>query len=112
MGKGVATEAFPLNIGLVASFARKKFGNDIELFLFKYPDELRSAILERAPHILACSNYTWNFNLSYYFCRMAKALDRGILTVFGGTNYPFTQDQQQNFLVNHPALDLHIFYEG
>lgn len=111
-GAGIATEVFPLNIGLIASYAKRRFGPDIHVELFKYPEELVRAIDEALPHILGCSNYTWNANLSYHFVRRMKSIDRGIVTVFGGTNYPFNADKQRKFLEQRPALDLHTFYEG
>ena len=112
VGNGIATEAFPLNIGLIKSAAIKRFGTAVDIRLFKYPDKLMDAINARAPDVLGCSNYTWNFNLSCYFCRFVKSVSPSTLTVFGGTNYPFTMQQQEDFLRKVPALDLHVFYEG
>src|SRR6266853_2216725 len=113
VGSGIATEAMPLNIGLIASYAKKHFGNQVSIRLFKLPETLKSALLfEQSPDILGCSNYTWNSNLSYYFVQMAKRLNPDTMTVFGGTNYPFAAKGQEEFLRAHPDLALHIFYEG
>lgn len=111
-GVGIATEAFPLNIGLIASYAKKRFGMEVDVCLFKYPEELSEAIRIETPHILGCSNYAWNSNLGYHFLSMAKSLHPEVITVFGGTNYPFDSKNQKKFLQQRPALDLHIFYEG
>src|SRR5258706_7308328 len=111
MGNGVATEAFPLNIGLIKSYTVKRFGASVDIRLFKYPAALQEALKETSPDILGCSNYTWNFNLSYEFCRLAKAASKKTLTVFGGTNYPFTAQEQEAFLRKAPDLDVHIYYE-
>jgi radical SAM superfamily enzyme YgiQ (UPF0313 family) len=112
MDLGVATEAFPLNIGLIASYAKKIFGNEIDVTLFKYPQDLLEALREEPPHILGCSNYTWNCNLSYYFANQAKSLNPNTLIVWGGTNYPFQSEQQEKFLRKYPKVDIHIYYEG
>ena len=88
-GLGVATEGMPLNIGLMSSYATKQFGTEIDISLFKLPEDLEQAIKEEPPHILGCSNYCWNENLSYYFVNLVKSMDENILTLFGGTNYPF-----------------------
>ena len=40
----LATEVFPLNVGLIASYCNEKFGDKIEITLFKYIDELDNAI--------------------------------------------------------------------
>jgi hypothetical protein len=112
VGVRVATEAFPLNIGLNASYAKKNFGNDVDISLFKYPDDLLQAIKENPPDILGCSNYTWNSNLSYYFTQLGKSLNPEMVTVWGGTNYPFDSLHQEKFLRKRLDLDVHIFYEG
>ena len=36
----ISTEAMPLNIGLIASYCKNKFGNKVEIKLFKYIDKL------------------------------------------------------------------------
>lgn len=112
VGNGVATESIPLPVGIVASYVRKTFGGDVEVKLFKYPDSLREAVLQRLPDVLACSNYSWNSNLSYYFCEWIKSIRRDILTVFGGPNYPFHAKAQEDFLRARPAVDIHVFQQG
>jgi len=113
VGNGIATEGFPLNIGLIAAYAKKFYPNDeLDIQLFKYPQDLKQALLKETPDILGCSNYTWNSNLSYYFCSLAKKLNPETLTVYGGTNYPFDSKNQKLFLEKRPDLDVHIFYEG
>ena len=111
-GIGVATEAFPLNVGLVASYALKRFGGEIDVTLFKYPADLLQALKQQTPDILGLSNYTWNTRLSYRFLEWAQAMNPDTLTVFGGTNYPFDAENQKRFLKERPALDLHLYYEG
>ena len=73
---------------------------------------MKQAIDEEPPHILGCSNYCWNENLSNYFVNLVKSQNEKILTVFGGTNYPFAAENQKKFLKEHPNLDIHTFYEG
>ena len=111
-GDTVATESFPLNVGLIGAYAKKCFGGDVDVRLFKYPADLLAAIRERRPHILGCSNYTWNSNLAYYFTSMVKAESPETLTVWGGTNYPFAPAPQEKFLRRRAALDVHVYYEG
>ena len=111
-GQGIAMEAFPLNIGLVASYCLKKFKDDVEIQLFKFPEDLKKAIDEKKPHILGCSNYAWNCNLGYHFASYVKSIDKSIITVFGGTNYPYDIYNQKLFLQKRPNIDIHTFYEG
>ena len=96
----------------MASYALKQFGTEIDVTLFKFPEELEQAINEEPPHILGCSNYCWNENLSYHFVNLVKSHNEEIITVFGGTNYPFDAKNQKKFLKKRPNLDIHAFYEG
>lgn len=111
-GLQVATESTPLNIGLVASYAKKCLGEAIDFRFFKYPEKLTAALKERVPDLLGCSNYVWNSNLSEWTLGYAKRLHPGVVTVQGGTNYPFDEAGQLEFLSRHPHTDFHIFYEG
>ena len=111
-GNGIATEAFPLNVGLLATSAQKTFGLDISIELFKFPEHLAEAIEDSPPDVLGCSNYTWNSNLSYYFSKLVKTRNPDVLTIWGGTNYPFDKVNQEGFLQARPAVDVHTFYEG
>tara|TARA_Y100000780_G_scaffold182348_1_gene168386 strand:- start:433 stop:585 length:153 start_codon:yes stop_codon:yes gene_type:complete len=36
----IATEALPINIGYIASYCTKRFGNKVDIKLFKYIEEL------------------------------------------------------------------------
>ena len=42
-----ATEAFPLNVGLIASYCKKNFNNDVDIKLFKFPKYLKEAIVKK-----------------------------------------------------------------
>ena len=48
----LATEVFPLNVGLIASYCNEKFRDKIEITLFKYIDKLDQAINENPPDII------------------------------------------------------------
>ena len=111
-GLGIATEAFPLNIGVIGSYCLKNFKDEVDVKLFKFPEELKEAIDKEKPDILGCSNYSWNCNLSYHFANYVKSIDKNILTVFGGTNYPYDAYNQKFFHEKRPNMDIHIFYEG
>jgi radical SAM superfamily enzyme YgiQ (UPF0313 family) len=112
-GQGkLATEAFPLNIGLIKSAALKRFGDQVDIRLFKYPERLEAALVAARPDIIGFSNYVWNSNLSYAFLRHAKKQNPNVVTVFGGTNYPFSSPEQEKFLQKRPQLDFAVFYEG
>jgi len=108
----VATDAFPLNIGYVGAYCRKLFGNNIELRLFKYIDDLENAIESAPPHILALSNYPWNHQVGLELFTWAKKIDQNILTVMGGSNIPHEAGEQETFLQEKSCIDAYIYLEG
>ncbi|MDD5145740.1 MAG: radical SAM protein [Candidatus Pacebacteria bacterium] len=102
----------PLNIGYVASFLKGKFGQEVNIKLFKYPDILEKALRENPPDILALSHYSWNARLNLLFLEMAKRLNPKILTVMGGPNIRTESVDLKKFLTNHKNLDYHVANEG
>lgn len=108
----LAVDMMPYNIGIIAAYAKKQLGNQVQFKLFKYVPALMKALRESPPDILACSNYVWNSHLSHFACEQVKKPRPGTLTVFGGTNYPFDAKGQLEFLSARRSVDHHIFYEG
>jgi len=52
----LSTDAFPLNIGYIASYAQKTFGEHIKITLFKYIENLEDALETNPPDIIGFSN--------------------------------------------------------
>ncbi len=102
----------PLNIGYVASFLKEKFGQEVNIKLFKYPDILEKALLENPPDILALSHYSWNARLDLLFLDMVKRLNPKTLTAMGGPNIRTEPADLKKFLTNHRNLDYYIVNEG
>ncbi len=53
--------AVPLNIAGIGARLRQRFGDAVEIRLFKFPDVLMRQLAEKSD-ILALSNYDWNYN--------------------------------------------------
>ncbi len=102
----------PLNIGYVAAFLKEKFGQEVDIKLFKYPDILEKALLENPPDILALSHYSWNARLNLLFLDMAKRLNSKTLTIMGGPNIRTEPADIKKFLISHKNLDYYIINEG
>ncbi len=108
----VSNDSFPLNIGMVAAYAKAQFP-EIEIQLFKYPDDLMAALAQQLPDLLGLSNYPWNLTLSTAFIDYVKKQDQRVLTVMGGPNMPYDPaDQQQLLSKIGTALDFYCLYEG
>ena len=108
----LVTDTIPINIGFIGSYIRKKFGKDVEISLFKYPGEVIQEIKSNPPDMLGLSNYSWNSNLSEYIASIAKKVNPNIVTIQGGSNFPYSENLQKDFLLTRPNTDIYTILEG
>jgi len=106
------SDTVPINVGFVGSYAKKLFGDEIEVSLFKYPQSVIDAIKADPPDVLALSNYSWNSYLSERLAQLAKQANPDVVTVQGGNNFPHEASLYREFLVDRPHTDLHVELEG
>jgi radical SAM superfamily enzyme YgiQ (UPF0313 family) len=106
------SDTIPINIGYVGSYIKKKFGDKVEIELFKYPDDILKKLKESPPDMIALSNYSWNSNLSEFIASVAKKNNPNVVTVQGGTNFPYDEPSQRKFLINRPSTDVYAILEG
>jgi radical SAM superfamily enzyme YgiQ (UPF0313 family) len=88
---------------------------DLDIRIFREPQDLRDALDARAPDMLGLSNYAWNQELSRHFARYAKQLSPDTFTCMGGPNWPLTEDVKEIFMRERPEIDAYIdgpTYEG
>lgn len=102
----------PLNIAYLAAYVHGQFANEVEIKLFKYPNELEIAITEAPPDVLGLSHYSWNSRLSLAMADVAKAVDPKIVTVMGGPNIRTSPLELRAFLCSHREIDYYIVHEG
>jgi len=110
--KGFSSTAFPYAGAIVASYAKKKFGDSISVELFKYPDDFINYLEKNVPNIVCFTNYSWTLDISHEFSKKIKEKFPKAVTVFGGPNYPNELDTQKSFLLDYPAIDFYIKGEG
>ncbi|MDC0059878.1 radical SAM protein, partial [Pelagibacteraceae bacterium] len=108
----LVSDTIPINIGFIGSYMKKKFGNNIEISLFKYPNTAIEAIKKEPPDLICLSNYSWNSNLSEYVASIAKKINPKVITTQGGTNFPHSTELQLDFLSKRPATDIYTVLEG
>lgn len=111
-GLVLSSNVFPLSIGLIAAYLIKKRPNDFDIQLFKYPEDLSSAIEKKKPDIIGFANYSWNFHISYEFTRVIKRIWSDLPIVFGGPNYGLESDEVSDFWNKYSLIDFHIVREG
>lgn len=102
----------PLNIGYIAAYVKEVYLSDIDIVIFKYPQELEKAIKFASPDILGLSNYSWNERLNHVFIKMAKRLNPNVITVMGGPNIRTDYDGIEKYLSANKLLDYYILFEG
>ena len=108
----ISTESLPLNIGYVATYCKKQFGDNVEISLFKYIKDLERVIRESPPDILGLSNYVWGKNVSYEMLDMMSEIDPHVLNVWGGPNFPLDFPSQEKFMKKYPKVDIYVPIDG
>ncbi len=108
----LVSDTIPINIGFIGSYMKKIFGDQIDLSLFKYPNEVVEEIKKNPPDMICLSNYSWNSNLSEYVAGIAKKFNPNVITTQGGTNFPHQSILQKEFLSNRPNTDIYTILEG
>jgi len=108
----ISNEVFPLNVAYVASYCIKKFGNAVNIELFKYPQDLERAIKESPPDILGLSNYCWNKRLGLEIFRILSSYNPNSLKIMGGPNFPADIPSQQKFMDDSPEIDVYVPIDG
>jgi len=108
----ITSDVFPLNIGYIASYCKKRFGDFVEIKLFKFIKKLEKAIQESPPDVLGLSNYVWNHKLGLEMFRLALKHNPQTLTVWGGPNFPSDIPSQEKFLNKYPEVDVYVPIDG
>ena len=106
------SDTIPINIGYIGSYAKKLYGDQIEVSLFKNAEDAIAEIKKNPPDVLGLSNYSWNSLLSEKVASIAKKINPKVVTVQGGPNFPHASDLQLEFLKKRPSTDFHIMFEG
>jgi len=109
---GIHASVFPLGVGCVASYASHELGDEFNIELYKFPEDLAEAICQSIPSVIGLSNFSWNLELSYTLSKWAKSMYPDVAVVFGGPNFPISIDEKIAFLGERPALDFYIQNEG
>ena len=108
----LVSDTIPINIGFIASYIDKTYGDKVDITLFKYPNDIINEIKSNPPDVVGLSNYSWNSNLSEFIASVAKKYNPNVITLQGGTNFPHDSETQKTFLLERPATDIFTILEG
>ena len=103
----------PINIGYMASYAKKLFGSEVELYLYRNSEELVDAAREIKPHLVALSLYYWNTDLDRVVIKQLEASlkDRPFFAA-GGPSVDNIKHEQMKLWSRLPGLNAIIPNEG
>ncbi|MCA9472051.1 MAG: cobalamin-dependent protein [Nitrospirales bacterium] len=111
-GQLIASNTFPYGASLIAEYIQQEIPDYFESFVCKYPEDLSQYLDHVIPDLACFSNYSWNFSLAYEFCTRIKEHSPDTITIFGGPNFPISNEEQAEFLLDHPNIDFYIQFEG
>lgn len=111
-GQVVSASTFPLGMAMVAAYAKKILGDEIDMQLFKYPEDYSRYLDNNTPKIACFSLFQWNNHLSHEYAKRLKAANPDTIIIFGGPNWPNDPEDQEQFLKKWYAADFCVEGEG
>jgi putative methyltransferase len=103
----------PLNIGLITSYLKERFGNQVEIKLFKSTELLLQEFRKSPkPDIVGFSNYSWNQELNHFVMKIISAESSNTVIVAGGPHIRTDPDGIKTHLENLPEIDYYCMFEG
>ncbi len=111
-GQVIAANTFPLGSTMVASYAKKELGDEIDIEIFKYPDDFANYLDKGMPQFAGFSAFSWNIRLAHDYAKRIKAVSPKTITMFGGPNFPDAPKEQEAFLKRFPHIDCYFEFEG
>ena len=109
---------FPLNVGYVASYAKKyldKDGIDSDIAIFKDPVKIIEAIKKEKPDVVALSCYQWNAELNRKVFEVIKQNSPDTLAVAGGPNITSLNANEKGatqFFSKQKNCDVYVVNQG
>lgn len=111
-GMVLSSNVFPLSIGLVAGYLIDRKPGEVDVELFKYPQDLSAALEREVPTLVGFANYSWNFAISREYAKKIKELWPDTIIVFGGPNYGLTEEELERFWAENDSVDFNVVKEG
>jgi len=111
--ESISRNAFPLNLGYIASYANKQFGAKCDITIFQEPEAFLAAFKASPPDILGIGSYLWNLSIGIWAAQKAKKIHPSCLIAVGGPNVDNDPETQVEFFEKFKgSLDFMIPNEG
>lgn len=102
----------PINIGYIASYARKRFGQEIDVRLYKDPHKLIREAEDWQPDLVGLSLYYWNHEMDRATVRALHRRVQGVAIVAGGPSIDTDMDARMELQARMPGVHALIPNEG
>jgi radical SAM superfamily enzyme YgiQ (UPF0313 family) len=103
----------PLNIGYLAAHAKRKFGAEVEIKLFKDPEQLLRQVRSEKPDLVGLSFYYWNTALNHLVTRKIRAAwGDEVAVVWGGPSVDSDVGELLRLCGRFPEVDGFVPNEG
>mgnify|MGYP001484493219 FL=1 len=89
----------PLGIGYIAQYAKQKFGDEVEVSLYKEIDKFLNEVKKNPPDVVGMALYYWNDAINKYVTKkLREILGNKVTIIIGGPSIDSNVDQQKLFL--------------
>jgi hypothetical protein len=105
-------KTIPIGVGYVGAYCKKRFGNQVDLQVFRTYKALRDKVQADPPDVLGLGTYDWNFNLSNEVAKQVKKAHPNCLTIVGGANIQADPSDNREFLISNPSIDCLVYDDG
>ncbi len=105
----------PLGIASIGVYAKKIFGKEVDISLFKFPNDFLEACdnsTDTPPDVIGFSNYVWNTHLNFSIGSMLRARFPHALIVAGGPSVQADENGIKTYLLQNKFIDVCIIHEG
>ncbi len=109
---GVSPGTIPLASGYLAASLKKRFGDEVEVRIFRALRPLLEAVHTRPPDVAGFSLYAWNPRLTILASRLIKERSPRTLTLAGGPAVELSEDMNAEYFVRNPHMDMLVWHEG
>ena len=103
----------PLNIGYIASYLKRKYGQEVEIVLFKDPSKFLDQTIKEKPDVVGLSFYFWNTYLNHSITKqIRRVLKDDVTIVWGGASVDSFPSEIKRLFNRFPEVDAFIPDEG
>ena len=103
----------PLNIGYIASYLKRKYGQEVEIVLFKDPSKFLDQTIKEKPDVVGLSFYFWNTYLNHSITKqIRRVLKDDVTIIWGGASVDSSPSEIKRLFSRFPEVDAFIPDEG